>query len=383
MSFVVFLLPVFVLGMTLFNLVTWPRRGRPGEGQDARVSVLIPARDEAETIEDCLRAVLTSTVPAAEILVYDDGSADSTAEIVSRLAAEHPIVRLVRGSALPAGWVGKPHACHRLAELAQGDSLLFIDADTRLSPIAIDELSSIAGRHNADVLTGVPRQRMVTVAEQLILPLLHITYTSWFPLILTYLSPDVRFLAANGQLLWVRRSAYDGFGGFSAVRSEVVDDMAFCRQAKASGHRVVFADAHRLATCRMYAGMADIWSGFSKNLYLGIGARPAALVLVVLLYTATFIAPWAALVAGLAGAQAWLWPGILAVGANLLQRLAHVVRNQHPISGLLLSPVAVLIFIAIAVNSWRWTSTGKVRWRGRTYATGPSPLMNDPVKETP
>lgn len=367
MTYLLMILPLFALGMTLLNLITWPRRGRAGVEAKTSVSVLIPARDEAHTIEACLRSVLSSTLPAKEVIVYDDGSTDGTAECVRRVQADNPCVQLISGRELPSGWIGKPHACHRLAEQAQGTHYLFIDADTRLAPGAIAELLSLHATHNADVLTGVPRQRMGSFAERLVMPLLHLTYTSWFPLVLTYLSRDPRFLAANGQLLSVGREAYASLSGFSAVRNEVVDDMAFCRHAKERGLKVVFADAHHLSTCRMYDGIAGIWSGFSKNLYLGLGAQPLALVTVVLLYAATFVAPWIVLAAGLLGAEAWLVPALIAVSANIVQRLAHVIRHKHPMSGLILTPLAALVFIAIAINSWRWTRNGTVRWRGRSY----------------
>ncbi len=387
MTYLLILLPLFALGMTVLNLLTWPRRGHKGgkSPSAASVSVLIPARDEAHTIEACLRSVLDSTVQATEVLVYDDGSTDGTAQRVRRVQEDAPQVRLMSGRELPSGWVGKPHACHRLAEQAQGTYYLFIDADTRLAPRAIEELVAMHARYEADVLTAVPRQRMSSFAERLVMPLLHLTYTSWFPLILTYLSRDPRFLAANGQLLSVHREAYASMSGFRAVRDAVVDDMAFCRRAKERGLRVVFADAHQLSTCRMYDGMAGIWSGFSKNLYLGLGAQPLALVTVVLLYLATFVAPWAALGAGLWGAQQWLLPALIAVSANVLQRLAHVLRHAHPISGLILTPLAALVFVAIAINSWRWTRNGTVRWRGRSYGVltaGPqSALALAPDKE--
>lgn len=369
MTYLLILLPVFALGMTLLNLVTWPRRGleRGASQPQASVSVLIPARDEAHTIEACLRSVLASTLQATEVLVYDDGSTDGTAQCVRRVQCEHPRVRLISGRDLPSGWVGKPHACHRLAEQAQGSYYLFIDADTRLAPRAIEEIVTMHARYGADVLTAVPRQRMDSFAERLVMPLLHLTYTSWFPLVLTYLSRDPRFLAANGQLLSVRSEAYSSMSGFAAVRDEVVDDMAFCRRAKERGLKVVFADGHHLSTCRMYDGMAGIWSGFSKNLYLGLGAQPLALLTVVLLYLATFVAPWAALGAGLWGAEQWLLPGLIAVGANIVQRLAHILRHAHPLSGFILTPLAALVFVAIAINSWRWTRNGTVRWRGRSY----------------
>ena len=97
-----------------------------------RVSVLVPARDEAERIEACLRALCASTsLPDLEIVVLDDGSSDTTAALVQALSDVDPRIRLIDGSsqAPPSGWLGKPWACVRLAAAATGSVLVFVDAD--------------------------------------------------------------------------------------------------------------------------------------------------------------------------------------------------------------------------------------------------------------
>ena len=355
-------LPLLTLALGVFNLLTWPR-GRPGRASVEGVSVLIPARDEAETVEACVQAALTA--PVREVLVYDDGSTDATPQILARLAAAEPRVRVLPGRPLPPGWVGKAHACHRLAQAGQGELLLFVDADVRLAPEGAARAASLLEALRADVVTAVPRQRMGTFAERLIIPLLHLTYLSWFPLVLTYRSRDPRLLAANGQLLLVRRAAYEALGGFAAVRDAVVDDMAFCRRAKAAGRRVVFADGAEMAWCRMYDGMGSIWAGFAKNLYPGLGGRPAALVLALALYLGAFVAPAVALACGAPGAGG-------AVAAHVALRALMAARLGHPPVSVLLSPVAVLALCAIALESARRTRQGRLQWRGRVYRPAPS-----------
>ncbi|MEZ4235954.1 MAG: glycosyltransferase [Myxococcota bacterium] len=296
--------PALPLAVTLLNLATW--RAPAAGGAVPRVSALVPARDEAATIEACVRALLAE--PVAEVLVYDDGSTDDTASRVAALAAADPRVRLLSGVPLPAGWVGKPHACHRLAEAATGEVLLFVDADTRLLPGALARLCA----DDADLVTVFPGQRIGSLGEGLVVPLLHLTYLSWLPLALVRRTRDPRVLAANGQVLRVTRAAYDRVGGFAAVRDQIVDDMALCRAAKAAGLRVAFVPGEELATCRMYASAGEAWRGFSKNLYPGLGSPLLALV-VAGLYTACFVAPWVLLP---------LWPGPAAAGVacNLAQR---------------------------------------------------------------
>jgi chlorobactene glucosyltransferase len=359
--------PLAVLGVVLLNLAVWPR-GRPDGRLAGRVSVLVPARNEEATIDGCVRAILGGTQPPDEVLVYDDASTDRTPEILARLAAADARLRVLPGVPLPEGWVGKPHACHRLAAAATGDVLVFVDADTRLSPSALARLGSVMAEYRADVVTAGIRQVTRSFGERLVIPLLHLSYLAWLPLPLVWRTRDPRLLVANGQLVAVQRDAYHALGGWAAARAEVVDDMAFCRAAKRAGLRVVFADGHQMASSRMYRGFREVWDGFSKNLYEGIGGRRAALALVVVLHAWVFLLPYAVLAAALLGAISLLAAGVAGVVANLLVRAALAVRFRQPGEGVLLHPLSVLVLLAIALNSFRWARGGRIQWRGRVYA---------------
>lgn len=360
-------LPAFgALGLTLFNEFFWPR-GKAGSTFEGKLSVLIPARNEERNIEGAVRSVFEGSLTPDELIVFDDGSTDQTPDILAKLQAEYPRLRVEQGNGLPAGWVGKPHACHRLSEFASGDVLLFLDADVELQPQGLEHLAHVFEKHSAKVVTAVPRQVTQSLVEKLILPLLHLTYTSWLPLPLIWLTHDPRFLAANGQVLAFRRDAYDQIGGFEAIKKEVVDDMAICRNAKAAKQRVVFADGHDIARCRMYQSPKEVWEGFSKNLYEGIGAHPLALLFVIALYITTFVLPYVALVAAVFIPQLLL-PALAGVGANLLLRLVLAFRHgHHPIS-VLLHPIGVVGLMGIAINSFVWHTKGAIQWSGRVYS---------------
>ena len=356
------ILPLATLAMTGLNLLTWPRG--PDESPTSslpKISVLIPARNEEGTIGACVRAALRE--PVHEVVVYDDGSTDHTPEILHRM--NDPRLRVIRGAPLPEGWVGKPHACHRLSEAAEGDLYLFIDADVSLLPGALARLVALRRAWRANVLTAVPAQQVETLAEQLVVPLLHLTYTSWLPNLAVPILPFTSMLAANGQILAVDRRSYARIGGFEAVRDAVVDDMAFCRRAKQLGQRVLFADGHFLGRCRMYTSWREVWAGFSKNIYSGVG-HPALMVLVLALYVGAFLLPWLLLVVG------WWVPALLpaalvGVAANILQRAVLALRHEHPVASVVLHPLGIAALLAIALNSWRWAR------RGTIHCTAPSP----------
>lgn len=341
------------LGMTVVNVLAW-RRPRLGQRLPGRVSALVPARNEATTIDACVAALLQTDVD--ELIVLDDASTDDTAARVAAWARRDARVRLLRGGGPPAGWLGKAAACEGLRCAATGDWLLFVDADVRVAPDVLRRLGPVA----ADVVTAVPRQEAVGPVERLVLPLLHLTYTSWLLLPAVRGSRNPAVLAANGQLVLARAAALACLGGFAAVRAEVVDDMALVRAARRHGLRVDFLDGTELASCRMYTSGRAVIDGFSKNLYPGIGGSPLALALVLSLYTSTLLLPWLA--------APWLplaWVGVV---ANLLQRLLLAVRFRQSALDAFAHPAGVVLFLVIALRSAWWTWTGSASWRGRPVA---------------
>ena len=354
--------PVLALLIALINAFTWTR-GKPA-GPTEDLSVCIPARNEIATIEQVVRAALASN--PMEVVVCNDNSTDGTGEALARIAAEDTRLRVFNAPPLPVGWVGKVRACHLLARHARGNTLVFVDADTTLLSGGLSRVADLLTRYRAGIVTAVPRQEVRTPMERLVVPLLHVTYTAWLPLALVWLSRDPRFMAANGQILGIRRDTLDAIGGFEAIRDQVVDDMALCRRAKTGGHRVVFADGHHIASCRMYGSAREVWEGFSKNIFEGLGESVPALIAASLLYISAFVLPYALLPASLL-APSLLPVALTGLAATLTLRLVLAVRHGHPLSSVVMHPVGILVLIAIAWNSMRWSRSGQIRWAGRVY----------------
>lgn len=373
-------LPALIpLGLVSFNALVWTRgRPRPAAAlaAPAGISVLIPARDEAANIARCVLAVDAADGPITEIVVYDDGSTDGTAGILADLQREVGRLRVLSGGDLPDGWVGKPYALHRLTGVAAGGVLLHLDADVTLTRDGVLRMLSLLGDADrvpgglgAAVVTAVPRQRTGSFAEQIMMPLLHLSYVAWLPMPLIHRTADPRVLAANGQVLMIRRSALDAVGGWAAVRSALVDDMALCRAVKRSGRRVVFADGDLMADCRMYPDGRSLWHGFAKNFYEGIGGHPAAMLAVMALHLVFFVLPYLALpVALLLGGGGLAVAAAVGVAANIALRLIMAARYHHSLLSVLLHPLAVLLMMAVLVDSFRWSRRSDIRWRGRSYA---------------
>jgi chlorobactene glucosyltransferase len=341
------------------------------------VTVVIPARNESETIEAVVCSILASSYGAFELLVVDDRSTDDTAAIVERLAAGNPHVRLVRGEPLPDGWYGKPWACAQGARAGAGGLLLFTDADTRHEPELLGRAVAAMGRERADLVTVAPHQRCVTFWERLVMPQI------WLLLGLRYHPREVnrgrreREVIANGQFILTTRAAYDAIGTHAAVRHEVAEDLALAQAYLRQGRRIHFAFAERLMETRMYQSLPQLVEGWSKNVYLG-GRRsfphePAlrALVPAMLLTAVGFwLLPPLVLLAGTLGADvgALARPALAAAALSVLFWGLISYGMKIPVAYGLLYPLGALMAIYIVLRS-TWRGERRVEWRGRVYGT--------------
>lgn len=342
-------LALFPAIVGLINLARLPvARGTPGAG--TRISILIPARNEAGHIGACLEAALASTGCEVEVLVMDDGSTDETAAIVAR----YPAVRLLRAPPLPPGWTGKVHACARLAEAATGTHFLFIDADVRLAPHAA---ASMAAR-GTPMVSGVPRQRIGSLGEALTVPFINFLLLCYLPFGGRAVTRKPGFAAACGQLLLVERAAYERAGGHAAIRSVLHDALALARRFRQSGADTEIVDGSSLAACRMYSGFGEAWAGFLKNAREGM-ATPLGLPIWTVLLAGAHLWPWALL-------PSWEAAATLLIAFAL--RAAVAWRVREPWWTVPLHPLTVLVALAL-----QWTALVRsvlgypAGWKGRAY----------------
>src|SRR2546427_5572479 len=240
------------------------------ENPHARVSVIIPARNEEVNIERAVRSVSAQGGVPLEIIVVDDQSEDRTGEILKRLKAEIPSLRTLRVDALPDGWLGKPHALACGAKTASADWLLFTDADAVHNPGSLADLLERAEKERVDLLSLSPGQLTPTWWEKAIIPLVYV----WLAKLYSFdevNDPKSGVAAANGQYLLMRRAVYERVGGHEAVRAEILEDVALARRVKAAGGRLLFLPGASWVQTRMYRTFSEMWEGWTKNLYLLYG----------------------------------------------------------------------------------------------------------------
>ena len=231
------------------------------------VSIIVPARNEARSLGRCLDSLLAQDYSDIELIVVDDQSTDGTADIIAKRVTQDARVRSVRVTDLPAGWTGKNYALSRGMHHADGEWLVFTDADTWHAPHALTDTMDFARLHHIDMLSMSPDQECVGMWEKLLQPAIFETLSHWFPYRRTNDAQDEQ-AAGNGQYIMIRRSVYTMIGGHEGVRAYVLEDVELARRVKHAGGKLWFSPAHGRVRVRMYHSFAEIWGGWAKNLYL-------------------------------------------------------------------------------------------------------------------
>jgi chlorobactene glucosyltransferase len=370
-----------MIGITLTNLIFFPRLKRPASSPSELpvVSVLVPARNEAAVIDGTVRRLLAQDYSRFELILLDDNSDDGTAAIARSAAGPDARLRIINGKTLPSGWAGKNWACHQLGQAAQGEILLFTDADTIWAPDGLAAVVDEMQRGRADLQTVWPTQITETWAERLTVPNIALVVLGYLPVLATHYIPLAAFGAANGQVMAFRRKAYDAIRGHEGVAAEVVEDVKLARRIKSAGLRLRMADGNRLVSCRMYTDWPGVRNGFAKSLVGGYGSV-AGVVLSILFHWIVFLIPPFWLLLGFGGPRVetlavgpvaltlpmWpVWPAILTL-AGMAVRGATARFSRQRVRDALLMPVTVLVMTWISLFACWWQiKYGGPVWKGR------------------
>jgi chlorobactene glucosyltransferase len=266
---------------------------------EPKVSICIPARNEENVISKCVESMLSQNYSNFEVLVLDDNSEDGTSIILQHLAHNHQKLNVLEGEPKPIDWLGKPWACHQLSKKANGDLLIFIDADVWTEH---DTIAKIVSKiENYDALTIWPEQKVYGFLEQLIVPTVYYALLTLLPTIYVERSPrwiptfirthlDQKFVAACGQCLAFKKRAYQSINGHESVKDQIVEDVELARKLKENGLALSMCNGIHSMYCRMYTSGSEIWQGFQKNFYAGF-SNPFEFLLMAIIHFLFFLFP--------------------------------------------------------------------------------------------
>ena len=307
-----------------------------------------------------------------EVIVIDDQSTDRTRAILIELAERISKLRMLTTETLPSGWVGKNYAASLGASVAQGDWLLFTDADTYHYPGSSRRALNDAVDHNAVLVSYSPEQEMETFWERVLIPFVYCRLAARFSFahVNDPRRPDA---AANGQFLVILRDAYNAIGGHAAVAGSILEDVALARKVKENGYGIYFTAPIGVVSTRMYRTFGAMWQGWSKNLYpLAGGSLKSLLVEFVEAFPVPeVVLVFAALVLYVFTRLGNVVPATAAgviLGMLLCRHIFYagaLYRNRYPVSFIQYYVPGSMLYGAALLNSWWKNVYGAVIWKGR------------------
>jgi glycosyltransferase involved in cell wall biosynthesis len=352
------------LGVSLTNtftrqwLKTSKKRNRLKTDDDGHfISILIPARNEEQNIGLLLADLVEQDFEKFEIIVYDDNSDDDTVQVIKKKMNTDSRIKMINGTALPPGWIGKTYACHQLSLMAMGDYLLYLDADVRVKPSLLRNSMAHMDKHNLSLLSMFPRQITVSTGEKITVPLMNWILLGLLPLILTRISGMVSFSAANGQFMLFRADIYHKFGFHKRVKGKMVEDIEIFRLMKKLKLRTHTILGNNEISCRMYSNFHDAIAGFSKNVIDFFGGSGPIAVIFALITTFGFIP----VLLFLPPLHVYLF--IIAIVVKRM--IISIISRQSVLHNIILAPFQQISLCLMIIAALRKKHRQLLIWKGR------------------
>lgn len=333
-----------------------------------KVSLIVPACNEADTLARAVSSRLDDDYPDLEVVLVDDRSTDGTGAVVDAFAARDARVIPVHVTSLPDGWLGKLNALHAGVGHAHGEFLLFSDADVAFAPGTLRRTVALCEARAIDHLAAFPRFLGGSLWLDAAIDAFGATFVTGIDLAAIE-DPRSRTAIGGGVFALVRRVAFDRTAGFEWLKLEVADDVALGQMLKDSGARPMLVNARDFVSLSWYRSIGEMARGLEKNLF-GILGRYRMLQLLSLCALMTFF-----LVGPLAGLalspQCWVrWVCAASLCAGLCTQLALDRWLGRNVLRGLLAPLGALMLIVMALRAGVLSlRRGGIIWRGTLYPT--------------
>ena len=358
----------------------WLKDFAPAKDADCpRISLIFAARDEEEKLPAALATLATIDYPNLEIIAVDDRSQDATGRILDEFgltglktghysAASHAAdggrFLAVHVTALPSGWLGKPHALQKAYESSTGEWLLFTDADVRFAPDALRRAMTVVRWKKLDHLTLFGDVEMVGFWETVLITFFGLAFhIASDPYRVS--NPHSRAYVGIGAFQLIKRSAYEACGTHRRLAMEVVDDMKLGKLVKLAGLRSSVGVAQEAVVVRWHAGIGNLIRGVTKNFFAALGYNLPFVVAAIGGMLLTNVAPFLGLIFGHGWVRIFSGVAVMIalafhVGVDIAMRVSPLYALTHPLGAVLFS---YMLARSTVVTLWQ----GGVTWRGTFY----------------
>lgn len=340
---------IVTLFMVILNSIFRLRLSHQGIKPCPKISVLIPARNESQNLQKHLPLWLTQTYSNYEILVLNDASEDSTAEVLNTFANR---VKVLTGLELPQGWFGKNWACHQLSQKASGDIFLFVDADVAPNGNAIETTVATLHQHKLDAFSAFLKQSFTHWTSKAVIPwAFQFPILAWPPLFLSRFIRSSALSIGNGQWFCFKKECYWNLGGHSTVKDSVIEDISLAKILHKNKHNYRPFIAPELATVTMYQSTQDLQEGLTKNLASIYGKNLIENFIFFGLFLALFV-------------SLFFYSGLLFILVLSAFYLVQLTFRQRGINFLLI-PLGLPMTLALFVQSLLAKRNRQLYWKGR------------------
>jgi len=330
----------------------------------SEVTVLIPARNEEDSIGRTLASVKAQGDKVSVVLV-DDESTDRTLEVAHQSGIQK--LKAIRGTSLPAGWAGKLWALEQGRVQVNTPYTLLLDADIELTPGMLSTLLRKLKADNLDFVSMMAELKMETFWEKLLIP----AFIYFFKLVYPFAwgnSPRTRFGVAAGGCVLVRTLALDKIGGFGAIKSAIIDDCSLAQKMKIHGFRTFIGLTRSVKSHRDYSDLSSIWNMVARSAFTQLFYSNLLLMVVTFVMLSMFVMPWLILAFDVDG-----WTKILCVAGLGLMTATYLPTLKfyriNPMWALTMPIIGVLYLAMTWTSAIRYWRGMRSIWKNRVYSS--------------
>ena len=321
------------------------------------ISILVPARNEAENLPKLFESLEKQTFSNYELLILNDVSADGTFFIAQQYSKNNSKCKVFNSAALPPGWLGKNWACHQLSLHANAEFLFFLDADVIVKNNFFESVLTEMKNKKISLLSVFPHQEMETWGEKMVVPLMNFILLTLIRLKWVYTLPYSSLSAANGQCMVFEKNIYRHFAFHSQARAAITEDIEIMKLVKKQKLKVAVYLGNKLINCRMYKSFNNAVDGFSKNFISGFGN---------VFFAFFYVASISLFYFSFFGHGLILIFSVVSIFIILLIRImVSAMSGQNIFLNILLHPLQILTMVTVFMQSVYLKISGKNQWKGR------------------